>query len=573
MSSPVPAEGRTVTGSSPHDSDLPHQPSWTDANSPTDLARTARMFFPRRGFTKTCIEVSTKPNQDNGAQLAKILEALGSNKDMLTTGQNSILQAIINIPTNNSTCTCDLSALEEGQMQILTEIGNLNFDPSLLDGILAAIAIAKGVIIFGQKGINNNIDNLESALLTVKTMILTGQGDINNNIGSLSNDLSTTKTMILNGQINITTDIDSLSSELSAAKDMISSVIDDLSTEVSTQINTTKTMILDRQDNIITDISSLSTQLETTETTILSELTTIHTKLDGLEEDQEKICNKIEALEAKIDTIIDKLMGGGGGGGGGGKCPYGYTLNNGLCYKLFTKKLNFLDATTVCSDEGGALATMTANNQDLLYSLADMAPSDRAWIGLSRGRRSWEWQDGSTYGDFLDWQGEEPNNRRRQCAVAKSTEDDGRLTAMTTDNLLPSTTESFRASGDSTLASAAERQPKEVKMNSDHPGEWVDRRCEREEYFICQIDADGHTGGSEVWSKISEECGHCPWSAWQMECKKKETLAVNLLQSCFLWLFRLLWNVLWSLAWGNHAWEDSYSSKCNVQLTNYEFWL
>ena len=94
MSSPVPAEGRTVTGSSPHDSDRPHQPSWTLGASPTDLARDSRVFLPRRWFTKTCLEVSTQPNQGISAIIANILETLNSNTNTIQT-LNVKLDAII----------------------------------------------------------------------------------------------------------------------------------------------------------------------------------------------------------------------------------------------------------------------------------------------------------------------------------------------------------------------------------------------------------------------------------------------------------------------------------------------
>ena len=209
-------EGRTVTGSSPH-SDLPHQPSWTLGTSPTDLTRDSRVFLPRRWFTKTCLEVSTQPNQ-NSAQLANILE-------------------------------------------------------------------------------------------------------------------------ILNGNTNT-----------------------------------------------------------------------------------------IQTLNAKLDTIIAQLEGtsdGGSGDGGGGTtrtCRDGYTLNNDQCFQLFDDKFTYPLAMTTCADEGGTLATMTADNAAFLYGLVDMSPNGQAYIGLTRFGSAWEWEDGTAYpGEFTDWPGDEPNIRGVQCTVAADT--------------------------------------------------------------------------------------------------------------------------------------------------------
>ena len=179
----------------------------------------------------------------------------------------------------------------------------------------------------------------------------------------------------------------------------------------------------------------MSTQLTTAETNILTEIASANTKLDALETGQQEICDKIDALETKIDTILDILI---------EECPEGATLNNGQCYTLSSTRVTYADALTACEMAGGSLATMTADNAAFLYGLIDTQPGDGSWIGMTMTSGSWAWTDGSTY-DYTGWPGMEPNNANRQCVRAVAT--------------------------------------------SSTTGEWVDRQCSSNRRYVCQTAA------------------------------------------------------------------------------------
>ena len=221
------------------------------------------------------------------------------------------------------------------------------------------------------------------------------------------------QTTIINGQTTITTDISAVSSDLTTTKDMILAAITDLDTEIgtlSTDLDTAKTMILDGQTTINTNIADVSTQITTLGNMILAQLTTIDGKLDDLETGQQEICDKIDALEVKIDDITDIIT---------DTCPAGATLNDGKCYTVSDTKVNYADAAAACVADGATLATMTAANEAFLYNLVyTEASSQRAWLGLTMTSGSWAWEDGSLYGVFTDWDGAEPTAPTRQCADA-----------------------------------------------------------------------------------------------------------------------------------------------------------
>ena len=294
-------------------------PASIDVASPTSLlpgpwsslnpsSRVARLFLPRRKFAKTCVAVTT--SSDNSDALSHILEAINSSKDMLTAGQSAIVQAIAGV-TPGGSGTCDLTGLTTGQQQILTEIANAATDLDQLDDILAAINTAKSMIIDGQSDITNILNDLSDALDTAKAMILAGQDKIINGIATVTSNIETTKTMLLDGQADITADIATLSSNLAAATARLFAAITDLRNsiaDVSIQIDTAKSMILAIQQTIIGKIDDVSTQITNLEKTIRNDLTDIDAKVDALEAGQKKICDKIEALDGKLDTIIDKLM-------------------------------------------------------------------------------------------------------------------------------------------------------------------------------------------------------------------------------------------------------------------------
>ncbi|XP_066283239.1 lactose-binding lectin l-2-like [Branchiostoma lanceolatum] len=88
-------------------------------------------------------------------------------------------------------------------------------------------------------------------------------------------------------------------------------------------------------------------------------------------------------------------------------CPGGYTMFRGICYKFFTTKKTFSDATATCGEDGGTLAMpRDADTNAFLLSL-HKSGSFRwdHWIGLHRQRSedSFEWVDGSALGDYNSW--------------------------------------------------------------------------------------------------------------------------------------------------------------------------
>ena len=112
---------------------------------------------------------------DYNRPLSEILKTLKNSKDMLTAGrQAAILQAIAGM-TGGVTSTCDLSDLDTGQQQVLTEINTIASDRDQLDDIIAAINTAKTMILNGQQDLASSISDVIDDLETAKAMILEGQ--------------------------------------------------------------------------------------------------------------------------------------------------------------------------------------------------------------------------------------------------------------------------------------------------------------------------------------------------------------------------------------------------------------
>jgi len=97
-------------------------------------------------------------------------------------------------------------------------------------------------------------------------------------------------------------------------------------------------------------------------------------------------------------------------------CPEGWEEYEGSCYKLSTNVASWTDAKTNCrSFEGGDLASI--NNKDEwafiegLMEAENNLDSDKFgyWLGGQyEFMGSWEWSDGSTWGNFTNWPGSEP---------------------------------------------------------------------------------------------------------------------------------------------------------------------
>ncbi|KAF0306323.1 C-type lectin domain family 4 member M [Amphibalanus amphitrite] len=411
----APAASAARGSRSPVTADSSDRLPFTGTSSPEP--RLPGRFLALRGSsskdTKKKLDSLSGHLDNQTLALDELLEAVMSAKDMLIAGQMEILEAV-----SGGNGTCDLTELEEGQAHIKSSLGELGTEAEKLDDILKAVESAEAAILDGQDEITKDIADLNSNLESAKTEILDGQMDISDGLDTLSDELATTKSMILDGQGMISSSIDTLSSDLSTTKSMILDAIGDLDddiADVSSQIDVAKTMILDGQTALGSDISDLSTQLTNVETSILAELSDVDTKLDELQTGQEEICDKIEALDAKLDTIISKLM---------GSCADGSMPVNGQCFALFEDSSNFEDAQAACEAQGGTLATMTADNAAALYALADMASNDKVWIGLTaESGTAWEWVDGTDYpSGFMDWDGgTEPSPASMRCGEAEAT--------------------------------------------------------------------------------------------------------------------------------------------------------
>ncbi|CAH1270774.1 PXDN [Branchiostoma lanceolatum] len=102
------------------------------------------------------------------------------------------------------------------------------------------------------------------------------------------------------------------------------------------------------------------------------------------------------------------------GSSGSVACPSGYQMYNGICYKAFNARKNFLDASSTCAADGGTLAMPKgARANAFLVNLKNAVDrSGSFWIGLvdQHQEGGWEWIDGRTLASYNAWGPGEPNN-------------------------------------------------------------------------------------------------------------------------------------------------------------------
>ncbi|XP_066289159.1 uncharacterized protein [Branchiostoma lanceolatum] len=98
----------------------------------------------------------------------------------------------------------------------------------------------------------------------------------------------------------------------------------------------------------------------------------------------------------------------------GSACPSGYQRYNGICYKAFNTRKNFLDASSTCVADGGTLAMPKgARTNAFLVNLKNAVDrSGLFWIGLvdQHQEGGWEWIDGRPLASYNAWGPGEPNN-------------------------------------------------------------------------------------------------------------------------------------------------------------------
>ncbi|KAL0482582.1 trypsin-like serine protease [Acrasis kona] len=93
------------------------------------------------------------------------------------------------------------------------------------------------------------------------------------------------------------------------------------------------------------------------------------------------------------------------------KCPYGYSLYSGYCYKLFPNVLSYTGAKQYCATQGGYLATITTWQQNSWIN--EIVPDRCAefWIGGSRDSKdsNFKWDDRRFWG-YENFDGNQPNS-------------------------------------------------------------------------------------------------------------------------------------------------------------------
>ncbi|XP_066272572.1 uncharacterized protein [Branchiostoma lanceolatum] len=95
-------------------------------------------------------------------------------------------------------------------------------------------------------------------------------------------------------------------------------------------------------------------------------------------------------------------------------CSSGYRMHNGICYKAFSTRKNFRDASSTCAADGGTLAMpKDAGTNAFLLSLKNAVNRPGFfWFGLvdQHQEGGWEWIDGTPLASYSAWSPGEPNN-------------------------------------------------------------------------------------------------------------------------------------------------------------------
>lgn len=100
-----------------------------------------------------------------------------------------------------------------------------------------------------------------------------------------------------------------------------------------------------------------------------------------------------------------------------GICPkHWFKLNNGSCYHIFNKPLNWEAAKSACEELGSTLVMVKSQAEQ--EALSPKIISERVWIGMHRynGTSPWFWVDG-TQVTYTNWGSAEPNNLDNELCV------------------------------------------------------------------------------------------------------------------------------------------------------------
>ena len=181
---------------------------------------------------------------------------------------------------------------------------------------------------------------------------------------------------------------------------------------------------------------------------VLSDTDRLRSEHGRLAHSLRQLESELQLIRSQVESIVSQPAPAcprGGTIGTDGRCYTCPTLSvlhtDNNCYShSFGGRFTYERAADRCRNAGlGNLATMTAENRELLYLLArSIVSPKRAWFGLSSpsGVDGWVWEDGSPYGDFTDWEnGMEPpvQPNVRTCATLGATLSDRWNTASCTE--------------------------------------------------------------------------------------------------------------------------------------------
>jgi len=127
----------------------------------------------------------------------------------------------------------------------------------------------------------------------------------------------------------------------------------------------------------------------------------------SLEQKLNSMDTKLQAMERKVDQLLERSCGSTGGGGAspGGRCDSGWTRSpEGTCIKVMTVAKTWIQAEANCRLSNAELVTITSERMNEFVQRQIIADS---WIGLNDREQEgeWRWKDGDReLGAYSKWE-------------------------------------------------------------------------------------------------------------------------------------------------------------------------
>ena len=84
-------------------------------------------------------------------------------------------------------------------------------------------------------------------------------------------------------------------------------------------------------------------------------------------------------------------------------CPRGYEGRDERCYRFASSMKSFAEAKAACENDGAFLATMTPDNEDIIFGFAERSEGEESWAGLYKDRANkWKWHDGTRANELAE---------------------------------------------------------------------------------------------------------------------------------------------------------------------------